>query len=246
MLRSVVPKPELKYYDNLQNGVITSLSSSFQYNVDWLNAFAIPQGAGLGNRIGDSVQVKMIEVHFELSPPASAVRTATQTAGGAALFGNAINQNQLDLAARFTIVDTNVKANVPVSGLELMGNTQSASPGGASSYHQQLDKLVLARQKRQIRKDSKYMHSRGVWTSTDALSPATGLAPFGIGHATYRVGEHSFSMKFPGKGYKLQFDSNNQEPPVRMPVLWHVGKNGFTTENPRLRWKTVRIWYTDA
>lgn len=246
MLRAVVPKPELKYH-NVTNDAAISFTGGFAHIVNWTGTFKIPQNAGLGGRIGDSVWLKMIELHWELQGNSACARSNTQVDTGSAGAGNVINQANLDQSLRLVVIQSRMDktTSLPIDGVELMGSTNSNAPGGASAFHEQLDRMVLRRQQRAVYHDKKYYLSRGVIGSADAVAPATTGAPFGICKPLLTVSEKRLIIKFPGHGLKLQFDGDATQVPVSMPVLWIVGKNNTSNNNPYFRLSCCRIWYTD-
>lgn len=247
MLKRIVPKPELKYFNVLDGGPVLSTNAHVVFS-DWRDAFKIPQGSGLGNRLGDSVWLKMVEFVFEIQANGGCQRERTLTSGGAAGFGNVVDQANYDQAVAVRIVDTNmdVNTNTPLQSLEFIGSTQATAPDGPSGYYLSLDRMVLKEQKRHVYWDKKYVHSKGVmYNGGDYAPTSTTGAPFGLSTPLYQVGTHRIVIKFPGRGRKLQFDSNVTEVPVSMPVMWLVGKNATGANNPFLRTQSCRVWFTD-
>lgn len=253
MLRNIVPKPELKYASAVicTDKLPVQATNTFVAQDEWSEAFEIAQGIGLHNRIGDAIMLKMIEVVFDVLPSTAQQRSRVSVSGGAAGFGNVIDQSFYDQAIRLTIVDSDMDVTAgppgtPLAGLPLLGGTQVNSAGGASQYHQPLDKAVLSKQRRHIRLDKRYIHNKGVLqNATDYVAPSTTGAPFGISSACYSVGTHRLSFKFPGQGMKLQFEDAVTRVPVRMPVAFVCGKNNNTANNPSIRFAVVRCWFTD-
>lgn len=245
MLRAVVPKPELKYH-NVFDGAWTSTSGFFTGFTSFNTALSIPQGTQLGNRIGDSVYVKMIEIQLTMRPRADD-HTKLQVSGGAAGYSNVLNAAAKDQAIRFVMVDTNFDkiTNLPVQGLELMGTDQGTyAPGGASDWHRQLDRIVLKQQDRLARMDRKIYLGHAAAQSADAVTPATGNASFGL-PVLPGSKEFGFTLKFPGRGLKLQYDGNSTTVPVRLPAIYAVGKNAGIADNPEYRLRWIRTWFTD-
>jgi len=241
MLRRVVPKPELKYSNTL-NGTGIQATPFFATWADYQNVFLIPQGAGLGERVGDKVYIKRIWLQFESRAAANiaytTLSTGTSTGTPATADRIAIPQKNQALRIVWTDENWNRTGGAPSDDLELMGDSQSGSLGGAASYNYQLDKAMLKSKGIHVYKDVKIVHSVG-------QKSATGGEPFGLPKPIQDQKVHSLSLSFPGKGKLLQYDSNSTILPARFPLIRICGENDATADNPFYRLRVARVWFTD-
>jgi len=226
LIRAIVPRPELKYFDVLNQAVLQG-TGVWQWSGSFANVFHIPCGTDYKQRVGNQVYMKMLELHFELMAPISAIRarTITDSAGGAG-FGNVVDTLHQDAALRISVVTThmNTQTNTPTDANTYIGDTQGNSSGGASEYHLQWDKRSLKAQRRTLMHDRRYMHTRGVQIATgtnDHFGNSNQDAVYGLG-VSYRLGDHKRVFTFPGKGFKLQWDDATTASPNFAPLLYLV------------------------
>lgn len=238
MLRRVVPKPELKWR-NVTNGVKINPTSSWLEWSDCSNAFLIPQGTGLGERVGDRVYLKRLTLEFEVGFSLSSGQVDTATGPDAVGTYERYNTVTYDQAVRLVIVDNNYNntTGAPSDHLELMGSTQSGSRGGPSGYNQEIDYVMMKSKNLHVYKDRKIVHCQGSVTGVDGFVGSTPRV------VPERV--HKMAISFPGKGKMINFDSNTTILPARFPIVYVVGQNSTTVNNPTIRLRCARVWFTD-
>lgn len=250
-VRKVVPRPEMKYFLGLQNNAKYAVPSTWIRSDAFSNAFAIPSGPGLHQRIGDEVMLKMIELEYEVSPQLTALtsRERLQVSGGAAGFGNVINTVTYDQEIRAFMITSNMDpgTGLPLQDFPQHGSTQSFAPGGASNFHLSLDMKDIKAGKRKVHMQAKHkvLTGKQPGVTGDFTGAATAPAVTTGAQNVNTVKKIRKVFKFPGRGMKLSYDSSVTAVPVRLPVLYFVGKNAAIDDNPYVRMCLVRLWYTD-
>lgn len=248
MLKQIVGRPEVKVHTYLNGGLIPN-ASNWTESTTWIDGFKIPSGSSYQNRVGNKVKLIRVTVHFEtmIHNPSKTDLLVTSGVAGTA---NTIATIEHDQELKMLIVDDNMNTSTGVSrsGLQFKNysNQQSNAPGGASDFWSDLDWSAFRNQGRKVRLLRTFRHCRGTAIFGTPVAPSTFGGPAGMPRPCSAVKEHSFSISFGAGGKQLEYPSSATSVPIEMPILWRVGRNNMTSNNPYIRFSKIILYFTDV